>query len=156
LKKMTVAEWDGADFGAFFAAVRPRLEAMFDGRLKYMQGEALATLDTLNREFQAEMRTVFASREHWLDHWRRFRALAHDYVQIDLLAEPQRAGEMIAGQVAGHAVMWVSDMFNAPYAVSMFSWPRRLAAFGALVKALRAGTEGYLLLGAPPALWQAA
>ena len=156
MKRLTVEEWDGADFGTFFMRIRPRLEAMFDGNLAYMQREAMETAGTLNREFQAEMRSVFPSFDRWIAHWRRFKALTHSYVHIDLIDQPDRARGMIADKARGHAIMWISDMFNAPYAVGKFSWPRRNAAFAALSDALADRAESYLLLGGAPAFWQAA
>lgn len=155
LKRLTVEEWDGADFGAFFTAVRPRLEAMFSRQLYYMQPDALATNGTLNHEFQAEMRSVFPSREHWLAHWQKFRRLHHRYVQVDLIAAPDTARGMIHENARGDTALWVSDMFNAPYAVGKFSWARRQSAFDTLTDALAKATDSYVMLGGAPALWQA-
>jgi len=153
LKRLTVEEWDGADFGAFFLRVRPRLEAMFDGRLTYMQAEAFKTEGTINHEFQAEMRAVFASFDHWIAHWRRFKQLTHRYVEIDLIAQPDEVVAMIGGAARGVCAMWISDMFNAPYAVSKFSWARRGSAFTALAGALAQHSDAHFLLGGAPAFW---
>ena len=156
LKELSVEEWDGTDFGGFFTAIRPRLEAMFPRKLTYMQPEALASVEALNREFQAEMRAVFASPQQWQRHWQRFRRLKHHYVQIDLLAAPDQARAMIASHARGDAAMWVSDMFNAPYAVGTYSFAHRDRAFAGLSAALAEKTDADLLIGGAPALWRPA
>jgi len=155
LKKMTVEEWDGVDFGAFFTAVRPRLEAMFPEKLAYLQSDVLHTAGAINKEFQEEMRGTFESFDHWIAHWRRFKTLRHAYVHLDLLRQTDDIRAMIRHRAKGHSFMWISDAFNAPYAVARFSWPHRRKAYDSLADALAEGTASSLLIGGAPALWLA-
>ncbi|TAL04481.1 MAG: hypothetical protein EPO08_01210 [Rhodospirillaceae bacterium] len=155
LKRMTLEEWDGVDFGAFFMAVRPRLEAMFPEKLAYLQSDALNTAGTINKEFQDELRGTFESFDHWMTHWWRFKALKHSYVQLDLLRQPDEIRAMIGRHAKGHSVMWISDAFNAPYAVAKFSWRHRHNAYSDFADSLAERTDSSLLLGGAPALWLA-
>ena len=43
---------------------------------------------------------------------------------------------MIGTHARGHAVMWISDMFNSPNAVGKFSWNRRRGLFDVIADTL--------------------
>ncbi len=153
LRRMMIAEWDGEDFAAFFAAARPRIDALFERAVAYVPAEIMRDPSTVAKEFQREMGAVFSSPDHRRAHWRRFKALEHVFVEVDVLAAPAEAKAMLEAHAGGHTVMWISDMFNSPNAVGKFAWNRRHAIFETLTGALQARTHSDLILGGPPALW---
>ncbi len=153
LRRLMIEEWDGRDYGAFFLAVRGRIESQFGGSVGFLPAPLLRDQAAINGEFQREMGSVFSSPEQWLGHWQRFRALKHNFVQVDVLRDHASVKAMLNTHAAGHTAIWVSDMFNSPNAVGKFDWSRRKAAFSAITGTLAAKTNSYLILGGDPRLW---
>ena len=153
LRRLMVEEWDGHDYGAFFMAAKPRIDALFNGAVSYLPANLVKDAALVEQEFHRELGGVFESKEHWLDHWARYRALKHQFVEVDVLTDPDRVRAMIGGHAKGHSVMWISDMFNSPNAVGKFDWTRRKATYKAVVDTLAAATDSYLILGGDPRLW---
>ena len=137
LRQAMVEEWDGRDFPAFFAAVRPRIEAACGEHRPYYVPETILTDPTvIAREFAREIGGAFQSMDAWLDHWQKYRRLAHHFVQVDVLRQPEKVAAMIEAHARGHCAIWFSDMFNSPNAVGKFAFERRKAPYDALVDGL--------------------
>jgi hypothetical protein len=152
LRKMMVERWDGQDLARFFQEARPAVDARFPGTA-YLPPALITDPASIAREFQREIASVFTGADHWLDHWRRFRAARHSFVEVDVIGDRDSAKALIEANAQGHAVIWISDMFNSPNAVGKFSWNRRRAAFEVIAGALKARTTADLILGGAPALW---
>jgi len=153
LRKMTIEEWDGNDFATFFARARPRIEAQMGQAIAYVPHEIMRDPAAVAKEFQREMGTVFASADQWRTHWQRFRALQHEFVEVDVLGAPADAKAMLENHAVGNAVLWISDMFNSPNAVGKLAWNRRHTIFQMLSDTLHARATSDLILGGAPALW---
>lgn len=153
LRKMTIEEWDGRDYGAFFMSARARIDAMFAGAAAYLPAPLLRDVATVDREFSREMGDVFSSSEQWLTHWLRFRTLTHHFVEVDVLQDRKGVLAMLSAHAVGNTALWLSDMFNSPNAVGKFAWERRRAAYNTVVKGLAEATDSYLILGAEPRFW---
>lgn len=158
LRRAMVETWDGKDFAAFFTAMRPRIDAAFSveggpAGVGYLPGPLLKDRAAVEREFQREVSSVFASEAQWLAHWGRYRELSHAYVEADVIRDRTAAKAMIAAHAQGNTVLWMSDMFNSPNAVGKFSWKRRRESFEVIADALKAHASSDLILGGPPALW---
>ena len=148
-----IAEWDGRDYGAFFLAAKPRIDAMFGNAVAYLPPHLLKDAAAIDKEFKREMGEVFANTEHWLEHWRRYKALTHHFVEVDVLQDQAGVRAMIDTHAKGNTALWLSDMFNSPNAVGKFGWNRRKGAYDTLVGRLATATESYLILGNPPRGW---
>ena len=153
LRKMMVEEWDGRDFAAFMAAARPRIAAMFPDPVVMLPPEAVSDAAACDREFRREIGSRFASVDRWVEHWRRYRALDHAFVEIDMLRGGEAVRTMLSSHARGHCAMWFSDMFNSPNAVGKFSWAKRRAAFDVIPATLKTITDSHLLLGGEPQPW---
>ena len=153
LRRLMIEEWDGRNYGEFFMAAKPRVDAMFDNAVSYLPAPVLKDAATIEQEFHREMGEVFSSADHWLEHWRRFKALTHHFVEIDVLQDPAGVSKMLATHAKGHTALWLSDMFNSPNAVGKFNWDRRKAAYATVTDGLAAATESYLILGSDPRFW---
>ena len=153
LRTMMIEEWDGRDFGAFFLAARPRIDAMFGGAAAYLPAPLLKDAAALDREFRREMGEVFSSTEQWLAHWLRFRTLTHHYVEVDVLQDQAGVKAMLETHAVGNCALWLSDMFNSPNGVGKFAWDRRKAAYDVVVSGLAAATDSYVILGNEPRYW---
>ncbi len=153
LRKMMIEEWDGNDFATFFANARARIDAQMGQSIAYVPHEIMRDPGAVTKEFQREMGHVFTSAEQWRAHWKRFKALQHIFVEVDVLGAPAQAKAMLEAQAAGNTVLWISDMFNSPNAVGKLAWNRRHGIFQTLSDTLRARTTSDLILGGAPALW---
>lgn len=152
LRRMMIEEWDGRNYGGFFTAAKPRIDARFSGAA-YLPAPLLKDAATVEKEFKREMGEQFTSPDHWLEHWRRFKALTHHFVEVDVLQDSEGVRAMIDTHAKGHCVLWLSDMFNSPNAVGKFCWERRRAAYDALIERLAATTDSHLILGNNPRVW---
>jgi hypothetical protein len=153
LRRLTIEEWDGKNYGAFFAAAKPRIDAMFGNTVAYLPADIIKDEAKVEKEFKREMGEVFASEKHWLDHWRRFTALTHHFVEVDVLQDQNGVRAMIDTHAKGHTALWLSDMFNSPNAIGKFGWDRRKGAYDILVGRLAATTDSHLILGTDPRVW---
>jgi hypothetical protein len=153
LRRLMIEEWDGRDYGAFFLAAKPRIDALFAGAAAYLPPHLLKDAATIDKEFKRELGEVFTSTDHWLDHWRRFKALTHHFVEVDVLQDEAGVRAMIDAHAKGNTALWLSDMFNSPNAVGKFGWDRRKAAYDTVVNRLKAATDSYLILGKDPRVW---
>lgn len=153
LRKMMIEEWDGDDFATFFAAARTRIDAQMGQQIAYVPHEIMRDANAVTKEFQREMGAVFTSIEQWRAHWKRFRALRHVFVEVDVLGAPAHAKAMLKAHATGNVALWISDMFNSPNAVGKLAWNRRHGIFQMLSDTLRAQTTSDLILGGAPALW---
>ncbi len=152
LRRMMIEDWDGKDYGALFMAAKPRIDALFPGAA-YLPAPLLTDAATVEKEFRREMGEVFTSPDHWLDHWRRFKALRHHFVEVDVLQDSAGVRAMLDTHAKGHTALWLSDMFNSPNAVGKFDWEHRRAAYDALLERLAATTDSHLILGNAPRIW---
>jgi len=153
LKRLMVQEWDGRDYAAFFAQARPRVDAACGTKATYVPEAVTKDAAATTREFHREMGTVFRSNDQWLAHWQRYRQLPHTFVHVDVLRQPAEMAAMLEAHATGHAVIWISDMFNSPNAVGKFAFDRRKDAYNGITRALAARTESSLIIGNEPRLW---
>ncbi len=151
LRRRMIREWDGRDFGAFFMAVKPAIDAMFPGAA-YLPAPLLKDAATVEKEFRRETE-AFVSQEHWLDHWQRYRTLTHHFVAVDVLQDPAGVKAMIDRHAKGNTAFWLSDMFNSPNAVGKFGWEKRKTAYDVVTSRLAAATDSSLILGQDPRIW---
>ena len=154
LREIMVTEWDGEDFAGFFAAAKPRIDAAFADIRPYYVPDTLTTdPKAAAREFVREMGTAFGSMDQWLAHWKRYRALSHAFVHVDVLRQGEAVATMIETHATGHSAIWISDLFNSPNAIGKFAFERRKAAYDHLVRGLAARTASHLVLGSEPRPW---
>ena len=153
LRKMMVEEWDGNDFAAFMTGARPRIAAMYADPVVMLPPEINNDPAACDREFKREIGSRFGSMDKWLAHWRRYKALPHTFVEIDVLRDSDAVKAMLSTHARGHTVMWFSDMFNSPNAVGKFAWARRKATFDVIPATLDTVAESHLLLGGEPQPW---
>lgn len=152
LRKMMIEEWDGWNFAAFLEGAKPRLQAMFDSQVLYLPPAIVADPAASDAEFQREIGEAF-NRQSWLEHWRRYKALKHTFIEVDVVGDPAAVQTLLAPHVKGHCVIWSSDMYNSPNAVGKWDWAHRKASFDALAKTLIAGAESLLMIGGDPKPW---
>jgi hypothetical protein len=152
LRQMMIESWDGRDYDGFFAKARGPLAARFSEPLVFLPEAITADPAALTREFQRETANVFPSEEQWLAHWRRFVRLKHHFVHADIFAEKE-LDALLSTYARGQTVVWISDIFNSPNAVTKLSWERRQTLFELLKAILARTTSGDLILGGSPAYW---
>ncbi|TAL02722.1 MAG: hypothetical protein EPO08_06215 [Rhodospirillaceae bacterium] len=152
LRRMMVEEWNGTDFGRFMTAARERLAKMFPERIVFHPGEITASPEKVEAEFQSEISAAFHTPERWLAHWQRYRTLKHSFVPADIL-QPEPARDLISKYAKGHALIWISDIFNSPNAVGKLSWERRKLAYDTILESLAAAATTDVVIGAAPGLW---
>jgi hypothetical protein len=153
LRRMMVEEWNGVNFGAFFAGARERLARMFSGTIVYHPWDLTRDPAQVEKEFQSEVNGSFASAEHWAAHWQKYRALKHSFAPADVLIA-EEAQRLITAHAKGKALIWISDIFNSPNAVGKLSWERRKLAYDTILESLRtSGTTVDVIIGAAPGLW---
>lgn len=152
LRRMMVEEWNGVNFGAFFASCRERLAKMFTGSIVYHPWDLVRDPALVEKEFQSEVNGSFQNAEHWLAHWQKYRALKHSFEPADILIADE-AQRLITAHAKGNALIWISDIFNSPNAVGKLSWERRKLAYDTILESLRANATADVIIGAAPGLW---
>jgi hypothetical protein len=152
LRRMMVEEWDGVNFGAFFAGTRERLGKMFPGSIVYHPTDITRDPALVEKEFQDEVSGSFENADHWRAHWQKYRVLKHSFVPADIL-DADAARDLITAHAKGNAVIWISDIFNSPNAVGKLSWERRKLAYDTILESLRTSATADVIIGAAPGLW---
>ncbi len=102
-------EWDGQDYPSFIRY----LFRKFPAPETYYQLWSGATPATLNWEdadrfWQAEMQKWGGERA-FVEHWRRYRCLPHEYVRCNILTEPERLFDRMDRGPGG--IVWWSNAF---------------------------------------------
>jgi len=152
LRRLMIEAWDGTNFGAFMTTARTKLAATFPERIVFHPGEITDSAEKIEAEFRNEITASFQTQEIWLAHWRRYRALKHSFVPVDIL-QPDPARELITKYATGNALIWISDIFNSPNAVGKLSWERRKVAYDTILEALSQSASSDIVIGAAPGLW---
>ena len=153
LRRIAIEEWDGRDYGKFFLSVKPRIDATYGPGIGYLPPAQVKDAESIDKEFRRELSSVFTSPEHWLAHWKRFKTLSHEFVEVDVLQDHAGMRAMIEAHAKGNSAIWFSDMFNSPNAVGKFDWNRRKQAYKNITDTLAAKTDSHLILGGDPRLW---
>jgi hypothetical protein len=147
LRRLMIDTWDGRDLPAFLARARTSLRAEFPNAV--LDAET-ADAAALTRAFHRELAQAFDTEADWLRHWQRARALRHDFIAADPVADPSALTAAIGAHAGGRVVLALGDAFNALPAIARFDIARRRAAYDALVNALKARARLYLVTGQPP------
>jgi hypothetical protein len=141
VRRRMIESWDGKDLAAL-----DHLRRMGSGAGADDQG---ASVDA---QLRRALAPTFATMDAWLQHWQRFRALAHDFVTADPVAEPDTFTTHCGLGDSANVVVSVSDRFNDLAAIARFDGARRRKAFDIIAAALKSRSRRYVLLGQPPFL----
>jgi hypothetical protein len=148
VKQFLLEEWDGTDYPRFLQ----RVFATFPHPEYYYQLWDDVTPDTLDwnemERLWAEEVQVWGGADAIRGHWERYRQLRHEFVECDLLTQPQ---ELLARiDVRPGSVIWWSNAFFTTYSNWFYSADERWRFYERWVLELGRRAPDAFLYGADP------
>ncbi len=114
IRKEIVENWDGEDFPAF---VRYLVDKYPRSETFYQLWEGLSSHDRqwkdVGRRWDDELKR-WGGAQAFKSHWQNYRALRHEYLHCNILADSSKLFERIAYEKS--AVIWFSNAFFTMYA----------------------------------------
>lgn len=143
MRRALVEEWDGVDFPRFIASVAERFPDAFYQLWGNAQPGTL-DLDLVAGIWDKEVKS-WGGGAAFQEHWARYRALPHRFVQCDLFADPR---PLLATLESGPgAVMWWSNAFHSLNSVWFYTLEERQRRYRQWLRDAAAINPGMLLYG---------
>ncbi|TAK99711.1 MAG: hypothetical protein EPO08_15760 [Rhodospirillaceae bacterium] len=148
-RRHMIDTWDGENFAAFIIDARRAIAAAHPNAA-FALPEGLAEADRAERPIYRGLGLSFESKESWLRHWRNFRKLRHEFVNLDPLRQPTAVAECIQSHAAAFTIAAIDNCFDSLDGLMLFDWTRRKFAHDVLVQSLKSNSQVYLVVGTPP------
>lgn len=148
VRKLLLEEWDGYDYPGF---VRRLFKTLPRADMFYHLW-ADVTPDTVNwddveRLWDAETRK-WGGAAAFRAHWERYRRLEHEFVECDVLAEPEGVSSRVAPRA--NSVIWWSNAFFTVYGNWHYTPEQCWRSYERWLEGLAANDPALFLYGADP------
>lgn len=145
IRRFMLREWDGRDYPSFCRRV---FEAFPPPETFYQLWDDASPEqlrdDQVARAWESEL-SRWGGPDAFASHWQRYRELAHDFVCVDMVGEPERLIERIDG--GDGTVIWWSNAFFTMFSNWFRSLDERRDAYRAFIDGLAAKAPRIVVYG---------